>query len=80
MFEWVHEYVECNGILNCDCSTGDQDSPKRLLGLSNADKLNQIMVSKNFFSIYYIMCMIYYIVFRSYIIYYLIKYNYFVMC
>ena len=90
---WIHGHtsdVECHGILSCDCSTGDQDSPKRLLRLSNTDKLNQITVSRNFFPIYYIMWMRYYIVFRSYImysicysiciIYYLIEYSYFVMC
>ena len=65
-----------------------QDSDVLSMRQSAKDKLNQIMVSRNLFPIYYIMCMRY-IVFRSYImysiyysiciIYYLIGYSYFVM-
>ena len=41
-----------------------QDSNVLSMRLSAKDKLNQIMVSRNLFPIYYIMCMRYYIVFR----------------
>ena len=83
--------VECNGILSCDCSTGNQDSP-RWLRLSSTDKLNQITGLRNLFSIYFIMCMRYDIIFGIlhilcilyiilYVLFiYLIKYNYFLIC
>ena len=48
--------------------------------LSAKDKLNQIMVSRNLFLIYYVMCMIYYIVFRSYIIYSILFYCIHLFC
>ena len=69
---WHTSDVEYDGVLSCDCGADDEDSPKGLLRLSSTDKLNQITVSRNLFSIYYIMCMcIYHIVFRSCILYYL---------
>ena len=69
--------VECHGILSCDCGADDEDSPKRLLRLSSTDKLNQITVLRNLFSIYYIMYVcIYYIVCRSYIMYSILFYQF----